>query len=129
LAFRRLGLLSTPEERHKPVVVTRAAQILDEMGGAPEEPANALALLYGSPDLQAAHATFQPPKDRKRGEIAPDWAMAEAKLDDSETIDDAIAWLKPKERMAVLQDGVLLKALLALPRGDPAAESIVKTAT
>ena len=115
LALRRIGLLTTPEERKKPSIVVRASEILDEMGGAPEEPDNALAALYADPQLQAAHEAFRCAKPRKRGEITPDWALAEAKLDDAETIDDAIAWLKPKERMAVLNDSVLTKTLVALP--------------
>ena len=45
---------------------------------------------------------------RRRGEIEPDRALAEAKLVDAETIDEALAWLKPKERMVVLHDRALL---------------------
>ena len=116
MAFRRLGLLTTPEERAKPPVVARAAAILAEVGGAPEEPPNALAHLHGDTMLQTAHRAFLPAACRKRGEIAVDWALAEAKLDDAETADEAIAWLAPKERMAVLNDGALLETLLALPR-------------
>jgi membrane glycosyltransferase len=116
LALRRIGLLTTPEERSKPAVVVRAAAILAEMGGAPEEPENALRLLYDDRHLQAAHESFasnDPP--RRRGEISSDWALAEAKLDDSESVEDALDWLKPKERMALLNDGTLLRRLVALP--------------
>ena len=115
MAFRRLGLLTTPEERAKPPVVSRAAAILAELGGAPDEPGNGLKRLYDDPTLRAAHHAFLPPRPRKRGEIAPDWALAEAKLNDSETIEDALAWLQPRERMAVLNDGVLVGMLLDLP--------------
>ena len=126
LAFRRIGLLTTPEERKKPSIVVRASEILDEMGGAPEEPANGLAVLYANPQLQVAHEAFLPTKRRQRGEITPDWALAEAKLDDAETIDDAIAWLKPKERMAVLNDGVLLQALIRLSPSAPAEVGVAE---
>ena len=115
MAFRRLGLLTTPEERAKPLVVSRAAEILAEIGGAPDEPDNGLRRLFDDPSLQAAHRAFLPQRTRQRGEIAPDWALAEAKLDDAETIEDALAWLQPKERMAVLNDGVLIDTLLRLP--------------
>ena len=117
LGLRRIGLLTTPEERSKPAVVVRAAAILAEMGGAPEEPENALRLLYDDRHLQAAHESFaanDPP--RRRGEISSDWALAEAKLDDSETLEDTLDWLKPKERMALLTDGTLLRRLVALPQ-------------
>ena len=118
MAFRRVGLLTTPEERAKPPVVARAAAILAEIGGAPEEPENGLRLLYDHPALQAAHRAFLPPRARRRGEISPDWALAEAKLDDAETIEDAFTWLTPKERMAVLNDGKLVETMLQLPPAD-----------
>ena len=117
LAFRRIGLLGTPEERVKPRIVTRAAEILDEVGGAPEEAENGLNALYSDPRLLTAHELFLPKeKARKPGDISADWALAAAKLADASTLDEAITWLKPKETMAILNDGVLLRALLALPR-------------
>ena len=123
LAMRRIGLLTTPEERRKPAVVTRAAAILAEMGGAPDEPENALRLIYDDRHLQAAHEAFAAhDTPRRRGEVIADWALAEAKLDDSESIEDALDWLKPKERMALLNDGALLRRLVALPRRGAAEE-------
>ncbi len=127
LALRRLGLLTTPEERAKPSVVARAAVILAENGGAPDETADGLAALYDDAHLQAAHTAFQPPHERKRGEISPDWAMAEAKLHDAETVEDALRWLKPKERMAMLNDRVLYDMFLALPRhATPRPEALAR---
>ena len=120
LGFRRAGLLTTPEERVKPAVVARAVEILAETGGEPDEPANGLALLYDDPPLQVAHRAFLPTNPRRRGEITPDWALAEAKLNDAESIEDALAWLAPRERMAILNDDVLFDAFLALRRADAA---------
>ncbi|MFD0463019.1 hypothetical protein ACFQY9_15425 [Microvirga aerilata] len=40
--------------------------------------------------------------------------MAEAKLVDAETIDDAMSWLHNKERMVVLHDRALLDLLVHL---------------
>lgn len=117
LAMRRIGLLATPEERDRPKIVERASQILAATS-APGEPEDALALLYDNAALQKAHEAFLPREPRRRGEIAPEWALAEAKLDDAETIDEALEWLKPKERMAILNDPVLFRALLALPRAN-----------
>lgn len=116
LALRKIGLLMTPEERRRPEIVTRANEILAAAGGAPEEAPNGLAVLYENPQLQAAHEGFRLHGPRKRGQITAEWAQAEAKLDDAETIEDAIAWLKPKERMAVLNDAVLMRRLLDLPQ-------------
>jgi membrane glycosyltransferase len=54
---------------------------------------------------------------RRRGEIEPDRAVAQAKLIDAETVADAVIWLKPKERMVVLHDRALLGLLANLPEG------------
>ena len=122
MAFRRAGLLTTPEERRRPSVVERTAEILAETGAPPEEPANGLALLYGDASLQAAHNTFMAGlTPRRRGDIKADWALAQAKLDDAETVEQAVAWLHPKERMAILNDGALLERFLQLPRATRAA--------
>lgn len=119
MALRRIGLLTTPEERTKPSVVVRSAQILAETGGAPEEAPNGLATLYEDSALQAAHATFQScHAARRRGDISADWALAEAKLHDATTRDEALGWLKPKEAMAILNDTPLLRLFLALPPSD-----------
>ncbi len=116
-ALRRIGLLQTPEERRRPPVVERASVILAAMGGAPDETANGLEVLHADPMLQGVHRAFQAGgKVRRRGDISADWALADAKLDDAECVEDAVAWLKPKEQMAVLNDEVLLHRLLALPR-------------
>ena len=67
-------------------------------------------------------AMLPPPPPRRRGEIEADRALAEAKIVDAETIDDALAWLKPKERMVVLHDRALLDQAMRLqPVGEPAA--------
>ena len=117
LAFRRIGLLTTPEERRRPSVVERTTEILEETGGSPDEPANGLALLYHDANLQAAHQSLTVSKTpRRRGDITADWALAEAKLDDAESVEQAVAWLRPKETMAILNDGVLLERFLRLPR-------------
>ena len=119
LALRRVGLLTTPEERSKPSVVVRAAEILAGLGDVHEEAENGLKVLYENRQLQALHVVFQSGEQpRRRGDISSDWALAEAKLDDAECLEDALDWLKPKERMAVLKDPVLIRTLLALPLRD-----------
>ena len=59
---------------------------------------------------------------RKRGDIEVDRAMAEAKLSDAASIDEAVAWLRPKESMVVLHDRALISLLARLP-STPAAEA------
>ena len=121
MAFRRAGLLTTPEERRRPSVVERTAEILAEMGGSADETVNGLALLYDDAGLQAVHDSLTASKTpRRRGDITADWALAEAKLSDAETVEQAVAWLRPKETMAVLNDRVLLRRFLDLPRAQHA---------
>jgi membrane glycosyltransferase len=40
--------------------------------------------------------------------------MAEAKIIDAETLDEALAWLKPRERMVMLNDRALLSLAMRL---------------
>jgi len=49
--------------------------------------------------------------------------VAQAKLVDAETIEDAAIWLKPKERMVVLHDRALIGLLAALPPAKVEAET------
>jgi membrane glycosyltransferase len=51
---------------------------------------------------------------RARGEFDPERVMAEAKIIDAETLDDALAWLRPRERMVVLNDRALLSLAMRL---------------
>ncbi len=116
LALRRIGLLTTPEEKTKPSVVVRANALIAEMGGTNDEAGDGLALLHADAALRAAHLAFMPDdQHRPRGTMTAEWALAHSKLADAETLDEALRWLGPKERMAVLNDRNLLRMLLTLP--------------
>ena len=41
--------------------------------------------------------------------------MATAKLNDAKSLEEVVAWLKPKERMALLNDRALIAMLVRLP--------------
>ena len=72
--------------------------------------------------MRAVHEAFLPDKPRHRlGEVDVDEAVAAVKLNDAETIEDACAWLKPKERVAVLADRALIALLARLPTAAEAA--------
>jgi membrane glycosyltransferase len=58
---------------------------------------------------------------RRRGDISPEWALAEAKLLEAKTVDEAIGWLKPVERMTIMLDAVLIAKLIELPMPTPPA--------
>ena len=116
LWLRRLGLLATPEEAAPPPIATRANALAEELAAAEPGAVDALHALHGNPALRAQHEAFLPPAPRRvRGDIDPARAVAEAKLNDAETLDDAVRWLAPKERMVLLHDRALLAMLIRLP--------------
>ena len=63
----------------------------------------------------------RPPARRTRGEIHAERVIAEAKLIDATSIEDAVEWLAPQERMVVLHDRALIDMLTRLPKGSEAA--------
>jgi membrane glycosyltransferase len=126
LTLKRMGLLLTPEEFDPPSIATRANELQARNAALGFDDADALAALYQNPDLREQHDAMLPTlPQRRRGEIETDRALAEAKLVDAETIDDALQWLKPKERMVVLHDRALLSLTMRLK---PSAESEPKAA-
>lgn len=121
-ALRRIGLLITPEEKHKPLVVRQANQFANELA-VDVCLADGLKSLFADPNFRTAHLSMLPNAPmRQRGKMSADWALAEAKILEAGTIDEAIAWLKPKERMAVMLDAALIARFVKLPEFDaPAA--------
>ena len=114
-ALRRAGLLITPEEKHKPPVVRRANLHAKALAGFTAA-ADGLQSLYSDGEFRAVHVAMLPPGPaRRRGDISPEWALAEAKLLEATTIDEAIGWLKPIERMTIMRDAVLIAKLVELP--------------
>jgi len=124
LALKRLGLLLTPEESQPPAIATRAneLQIRNAAFGFDDE--DGLKALYADEILRERHCEMLPSAPpRKRGVIETERALAEAKLVDAETIDEASSWLHPKERMVVLHDRALLNMLVHLKPRPPEAQA------
>ena len=120
LWLKRFGLLLTPEETTPPPIAVRANALTAQLAALGEDEGDALRAMHADPALRAAHDAFIPsPPPRQRGDIDPERALAEAKLNDAQSIDDAIAWLKPKERMVVLHDRALIDLLARLPAEAP----------
>jgi membrane glycosyltransferase len=116
LALRRIGLLRTPEETTPPVVVERANALAAELAGDGHDHDDALLTIWADPALRAAHESFLPEAPRpRRGEVDVDQAVATAKLAEAQTFEDASAWLRPRECLAVLGDRALIAALVHLP--------------
>src|SRR3712207_2851810 len=104
LALKRLGLLRTPEEYQPPAIATRANELQARNVAFGFDDADSLRAVYEDPILRERHIEMLPPAPpRKRGIIETERALAEAKLVDAETIEDAVSWLHNKERMVVLR--------------------------
>ncbi len=115
LWLKRRKLLLTPEEGSPPAIATRANELQIEFARQRFDDADGLLALYQNPDLFEAHERMLPHlPPRQRGHVETERAVAEAKLVDARTIDEAMAWLKPKERMIVLHDRALLFLLRQL---------------
>ncbi|WP_298359159.1 glucans biosynthesis glucosyltransferase MdoH [Rhodoblastus sp.] len=122
LAFRRIGLLDTPEERAPPPVATRANALSDELAAEGFDKADGLRVLYQDAEFRDVHEAFLPPAlHRARGDISPERAMAIAKLGEARSIDEASAWIQRKERAALMQDRALIALLARLPETSSAA--------
>jgi membrane glycosyltransferase len=134
VGLRRLGLLITPEEAQIPGIIQRSNALSAELALEGGQDEDALKAIVADPALRKAHESFLPEAGRRRrGEIDVDEAVATAKLNDAQSLEDACAWLKRKERLAVLGDRALIALLARLPKqreplddaeGEPAARAI-----
>ncbi len=109
--LRRAGLLSTPEERSPPPVLSTVAAV-QSVYATPDIPA--VRRLLGDPRLLAAHLAMLPPPRRRGERHDPALLMGRAKLDDVDTLDEALAAMTPAELAAVLGDQVGLQHLLVM---------------
>ena len=115
LALKRLGLLQTPDEYRVPPIVERSNELQRENAASGFDDEDALAVLHRDRAFREQHEAMLPHRPhRERGEFESDRVMAEAKIIDAEKLDEALAWLKPKERMVVLNDRALLSLAMRL---------------
>jgi membrane glycosyltransferase len=116
LGLRRKGLLLTPEETNPPPLIGQAAVWREKLAPAAVPDTDWLKILHRDAELREWHTRFLPSSaNRRRGDIDESRIIASAKLDEARSIDEAIAWLKPAERVAVLLDRSLIARLAALP--------------
>ena len=107
-------LFRTPEEKAPPQVLVRANELASAAGAAIERP---LLELHSDPRLLDAHLMNLPrDRSRNRGQINPHLAIARAKIEDAETLDEALGYLTSREEFAVLGSPSILGALHAKPR-------------
>ena len=116
LALKRMGLLLTPEEATPPAIATRANALMSQLATDGGDESDGIRAIHDDAALRESHDLFLPAaQPRLRGHIDTDRALAEAKLSEAQTLDEAISWLKPKERMVVLHDRALIDMLIRLP--------------
>ncbi len=121
LALKRVGLLLTPEESTPPAIAMRANALTSQLAADGGDESDGICAIHDDAQLRESHDLFLPPaQPRLRGHIDTDRALAEAKLGEAQTLDEAITWLKPKERMVVLHDRALIDMLARLPADDSA---------
>jgi membrane glycosyltransferase len=109
----RFALLRTPEEQQTPALVARREQLVRD---SEELPRDGLHYLARHRDARLIHINgnlARPPDPR--GKPDPHIFTAEQKLLDARSLNEALQWLTPVERVEVAADGRLLNKLALLP--------------
>jgi membrane glycosyltransferase len=107
-------LFRTPEETAAPPVLLRAEEFAT---AAPEPAASPLLELANDRHLLENHLANLPGEERRnRGQIDPHLAIARAKIEDAETFDEVLGYLKARETLAVLNSRAMLTIVCAMPR-------------
>jgi membrane glycosyltransferase len=126
-ALRRVGLLTTPEETRTPHIIARANALAAELERTGHDEEDGLRAIVADASFRQAHEAFLPEAGRRRrGEIDVEEAVATAKLNDARSLEEAVTWLKPRERLAVLSDRALISMLVRLsgvPDASPSADN------
>jgi membrane glycosyltransferase len=109
----RLALLGTPEEIDVPRVVARREELLRAAEALPQD---GLRYLARNREARLAHVrgNLTRPLD-PRGHPDPHAFTAAQKLIDARSLDEALEWLTPIERVEVAGDANLLNQLALLP--------------
>ena len=108
-----MRLLRTPEETNAPPIMRRRDELLEQMEAAPVD---GLRHLAGNRQARLAHITGNLPRPAEsRGHPDPHRLTAERKVLDASTLQEALSWLSPPERVHVAGDPRLLERLAELP--------------
>jgi membrane glycosyltransferase len=121
LWLKKHGILTTPEETTPPPIAIRANALGEEGAAKGLDECDALKVLHAATDIRVGHVAMLPTAaERRRGDFSPERALAEAKLGEAETLEEAARWLTPKERNVVLADRALLAIMARLPAASKA---------
>ena len=105
-------LFATPEQTSPPQVLLRANQLAAASQDAISCP---VLELRNDAGLLEAHLNNLPAGKRTRGQVNPHLAIARAKIEDAESLEDALQFLSPRETFAVLGSPAVLGTLFELP--------------
>jgi membrane glycosyltransferase len=109
----RLALLRTPEEVDTPILVARREELVRT---GEELPSDGLRYLARHREARLAHISGNLPRPADpRGQPDPHAFTAEQKLMDAKTLDEALHWLTPAERVEVAGTARSLNQLALLP--------------
>jgi len=112
-ALSRLALLRTPEEVMPPTLVARRAELIRQ---AQPLPADGLKFLARNHSARLSHIDGNLPRPMDtRGHPDPHAFTAQQKLNDARSLEEALGWLAPVERIEVAADARLLNQLALLP--------------
>lgn len=115
MAFRRLRLLLIPEEITPPPILTETAAYQDLAAIELPEVEDGLAVVVEDRRVRELHERLALPSPlRSRGKPELDPVMAAAKIAEAVSLEEALIWLTPKERMAVLAQPYLVASLVKL---------------
>ena len=119
-------LFATPEHTSPPQVLVRANQLATASQGAIRCP---LLELRNNAGLLEAHLDNLPDNGtRARGQVNPHLAIARAKIEDAESLEEALQFLNSRETFAVLNSPAALGALFELPAAIGKTGPVVKPA-
>ena len=121
-------LFATPEQTSPPKVLVRANQLAAAVAG-PRSICPLLELRNDTGLLKAHLANLPAGGKRVRGQVNPHLAIARAKIEDAESLEEALRFLNPRETFATLNSPALLRALLDLPVRDNEANSHLEPAS
>jgi membrane glycosyltransferase len=118
----KFALLRTPDELDIPALVSRREELTRQSSALPED---GLRYLARHPEGRSIHidGNLSRPPD-PRGQPDPGRFTAAQKLTDARSLDEALQWLTPAERVEVAGDAHLLDQLAALPDAAAISHSI-----
>ncbi|MGL4242897.1 MAG: glucans biosynthesis glucosyltransferase MdoH, partial [Beijerinckiaceae bacterium] len=114
--LKQRGILLTPEESTPPPIAVAANDRAAAMEARGFDDCKALPLLHEDAALRRSHIDMLPKAaPRQRGSFTADRALAEAKLSEAASLEEAVNWLQPREQAVVLTDRALLSVMAGLP--------------